>query len=36
MALAYPTPIIYYKGTGNGVQLETGGNLPGPGDVYLA
>jgi hypothetical protein len=26
LALAYPTPVIYYRGTGNGVQLEPGGN----------
>jgi tripeptidyl-peptidase-1 len=35
LALAYPTPVIYYRGTGNGVQLEPGGKLPGSGDEYL-
>jgi tripeptidyl-peptidase-1 len=39
LALAYPTPVIYYRGTGNGVQFFPAGDnvrLPGPGDQYLA
>jgi tripeptidyl-peptidase-1 len=36
LALTYPTPVVYYVGTGNGVQLEPPDNkLAAPGDVYL-
>ena len=27
MALAYPAPVVYYRGAGNGVRLLTGGKL---------
>jgi hypothetical protein len=35
LALVYPTPVIYYRGSGNGVQLQPGGKLAGTGDQYL-
>ena len=34
VALAYPTPVIYYTGTGNGVQIQND-KKPAFGDQYL-
>jgi hypothetical protein len=28
LALAYPTPVIYYQGSGNGVRFGPGGTQP--------
>jgi tripeptidyl-peptidase-1 len=33
LALAYPTPVIYYGGIGNHMEIIPGTNLPGPGDI---
>jgi tripeptidyl-peptidase-1 len=35
VALAYPTPVIYYLGTGKGVRLKPGSNQPAGSDLYL-
>jgi tripeptidyl-peptidase-1 len=36
MALVYPTPIIYYRGSSNGMKLQSGTPLPDPyRDQYL-
>ena len=34
LALAYPTPVIYYMGTGNGVKVMPSGKLADTGDQY--